>query len=100
MFRSRSLEEKIVFGWRKTVYSQKNSYIYIYIYIYNFESNPEGSFNQVTIKSRSRDSIVGIATGYGLVDRGVGVRVPVGSRILSTSSRPALGSIQPPIQWG
>jgi hypothetical protein len=29
----------------------------------------------------SRDSVVGIATGYGLDDRGVGVRVPVGSRI-------------------
>jgi hypothetical protein len=29
----------------------------------------------------SRDSVVGIATGYGLDDREVGVRVPVGSRI-------------------
>jgi hypothetical protein len=26
----------------------------------------------------SRDSVVGIVTGYGLEDRGVGVRVPVG----------------------
>jgi hypothetical protein len=47
----------------------------------------------------SRDSIVGIGTGHGLDDRGIGVRVPVGSRIFSTSSRPALGSGQPPIQW-
>jgi hypothetical protein len=47
----------------------------------------------------SRDSVVGIATGYGLDDRGVGVRVPVGSRIFSTSSKPALGSTQPPSQW-
>jgi hypothetical protein len=39
-----------------------------------------------------RDSVVGIATGYGLDDRGIGVRVPVGSRL-------ALGSTQPPIQW-
>jgi hypothetical protein len=31
----------------------------------------------------SRDSSVGIVTGYGLDDRGVGVRVPVGSRIFS-----------------
>jgi hypothetical protein len=31
---------------------------------------------------RSRDSVVGIATGYGLDDRGFGIRVPVGSRIL------------------
>jgi hypothetical protein len=44
----------------------------------------------------SRDSAVGIATGYGLDDRGVGVRVPVGS---PKSSRPALGSTQPHIQW-
>jgi hypothetical protein len=36
----------------------------------------------------SRDSVVGIATGYGLDYRGVGVRVPVGSRILSSPSRP------------
>jgi hypothetical protein len=48
---------------------------------------------------RSRDSAVGIATGYGLDDRGVGVRVPVGSRIFSTSSRPAVGPTQPPIEW-
>jgi hypothetical protein len=42
----------------------------------------------------------GIATGHGPDDRGVGVRVPVGSRIFfSTSSRPALGPTQPPIQW-
>jgi hypothetical protein len=47
----------------------------------------------------SRDSPVGIATGYGLDDRGVGVRVPVGSRIFSMSSRPALGPTEPPIQW-
>jgi hypothetical protein len=33
---------------------------------------------------RSRDSAVGIATGYGLHDRGVGVRVPVGSRIFTS----------------
>jgi hypothetical protein len=44
---------------------------------------------------RNRDGVVGIATGYGLDDR---VRVPVGPRIFSTSSRPALGSTQPPIQ--
>jgi hypothetical protein len=34
------------------------------------------------------DSVVGIATGYGLDDRGVGVRVPVGSRIFSSPRRP------------
>jgi hypothetical protein len=34
------------------------------------------------------DSVVGIATGYGLDDRGIGVRVPVGSRIFSFPQRP------------
>jgi hypothetical protein len=49
--------------------------------------------------ARSRDSAVGIATGYGLDDWGVGVRRPVGSRICSTSSRSSLGSTQLPTQW-
>jgi hypothetical protein len=35
-----------------------------------------------------RDGSVGIATGYGLDDRGVVVRVPVGSRIFSSPQRP------------
>jgi hypothetical protein len=41
------------------------------------------------------------ATGYGLDDRGLGVRFPVGLGILllSTASRQALGTTQPPIQW-
>jgi hypothetical protein len=30
------------------------------------------------------DSVVGIATGYGLDDKGVGVRVSVGARILTS----------------
>jgi hypothetical protein len=37
---------------------------------------------------RSWDSSVGIATGYGLDDRGVGVRVPEGSKIFSSPRRP------------
>jgi hypothetical protein len=36
---------------------------------------------------RSRDRPVGIATGYGLDDWGVGVRVPVGSRIIFSPRR-------------
>jgi hypothetical protein len=36
----------------------------------------------------SRDSAVGIATGYGLDDQGVGVLVPVGARIFTSSCRP------------
>jgi hypothetical protein len=38
-------------------------------------------YNGYQIPLMSRDSVVGIATSYGLDDRGVGVRVPVGSRI-------------------
>jgi hypothetical protein len=41
-----------------------------------------------TSNGSSRDSIVGTATGYGLDDRGVGVRVPLGSRIFSYPRRP------------
>jgi hypothetical protein len=36
----------------------------------------------------SWDSSVSIATGYGLDDRGVGARVPVGSRIFFSPRRP------------
>jgi hypothetical protein len=35
----------------------------------------------LVLRNKSRDNVVGIATGYGLDDLGVGVRVPVGSRI-------------------
>jgi hypothetical protein len=36
----------------------------------------------------SRDRVIAIATGYGMDDQGVGVRVPVGSRIFSSPRRP------------
>jgi hypothetical protein len=41
----------------------------------------------VDVLDRSRDSVVGIATDYGMDDRRVGVRVPGGSRILSSTRR-------------
>jgi hypothetical protein len=45
-------------------------------------------------------SVVGVGTGYGLDDRGVGVSPGrVKNLLFSTSSRPALGSTQPPIKW-
>jgi hypothetical protein len=44
----------------------------------------------------SRGSSVGIATGYELDDVEVGAQIPTGA---SMSSRPALGPIQPLIQW-
>jgi hypothetical protein len=61
---------------------------------------------------RSRDSLVGIATCYGLGDQGVRVRVPVWSRIFSSShlpdrlcSPPKLlysgykGALSPGVKW-
>jgi hypothetical protein len=53
------------------------------------------------MKAGSRDSVVGIATSYGLDDRGVGVPSPdrVKNFLFSKSSRPALRSTQPPIKW-
>jgi hypothetical protein len=45
-------------------------------------------FSPLGVNIRSRDSSVGIATTYGLDDRGVGVRVPVGSRIFSSPNCP------------
>jgi hypothetical protein len=49
----------------------------------------------------SRNSVVGIATGYGLDDpRGRSSSPGMFKNFpFSTSSRPALGSTQPPIQW-
>jgi hypothetical protein len=49
----------------------------------------------------SRDSSVGIALGYGLEDRGLGVdsRRGLENFLFTTASRTALGPTQPPIQW-
>jgi hypothetical protein len=62
----------------------------------NRGSNSGWSSRDLSLHYRILDSSVGIATGYGLDDRGVGVRVAVGSRIFSS---PRLESTQPPIQW-
>jgi hypothetical protein len=45
--------------------------------------------------------VVGIATGYGLDDRMIGVRFPpgVGFFLFDTVYRALLGPTQPPIQW-
>jgi hypothetical protein len=57
-------------------------------------------FSDISLFSdRSQDSAVGITTGYGLDDRGVGVRVLVGAIIFSKSSGWALGVTQLSIQW-
>jgi hypothetical protein len=54
-----------------------------------------------TSSSRSRDSVVGITTSFGLDDRGVGVPSPgmVKNFLFFRSSRLALRSTQPPVLW-
>jgi hypothetical protein len=46
------------------------------------------NFDLIPCYERSRGSVVSIATSYGLDDRGVGVRVPVESRIFSSPRLP------------
>jgi hypothetical protein len=43
---------------------------------------------QVSKYSQRQESAVGLATGYGLDDRGVGARVLIGSRIVCSPRRP------------
>jgi hypothetical protein len=59
-----------------------------------------GDFISLFLFFGSWDSVVGIATGYGLDDRGVGVREPgrVKNFLFSKSSRPALEFTQPYIK--
>jgi hypothetical protein len=59
------------------------------------------SWNSILWPSGSWDSTVGIATGYGLDDRGVKVKSPgrVKNFYFSALSKPTLGPTQPPIQW-
>jgi hypothetical protein len=50
----------------------------------------------------SRDSVVGIATGYGLDDQGDGVRVPEGARIFTSSNHVFngyRGDLFPGVKW-
>jgi hypothetical protein len=53
------------------------------------------------VKYRSHDSLVGIALGYGLDDRGSRVRFAEGTGkfFFTIASRTALGPTQLPIQW-
>jgi hypothetical protein len=52
-------------------------------------SNENSRIHRTNFHStRSRDSVVGIATTYGLDERAIGVRVPVGSRIFYFPNRP------------
>jgi hypothetical protein len=57
-------------------------------------TNPQFFFVRYFVDVKSGDSAVGIATAYGLDDRGIGVRVSVGSRIFTTPSTPGSGAHQ------
>jgi hypothetical protein len=56
--------------------------------IYNIARHAVINWITKTTAYSSRDSAVGIATGYGLDDLEVGVQVPLGSRIFSSPRRP------------
>jgi hypothetical protein len=60
-----------------------------------------GGIYEVALKWGSRDSAIGIATGYGLERPRGDSSHPVRFKdfLLSTSSRPALGPTKPAIQW-
>jgi hypothetical protein len=47
-------------------------------------------YNKYNQHSEEKGNAVSKATGYGLDDRGVGVRVPVGTRIFRSPRRPDL----------
>jgi hypothetical protein len=72
-------------------WSELNTVAMYYTYVLHY----------VLLYNKSRDSSVGIGLGYGLDDRGSRVRFPVGLGIFlfTTTSKKALGPIQPPIQW-
>jgi hypothetical protein len=86
-----------------TCNKKKNFFLVFCITQRPFHSFTAGTIYYYTVYRtvQSRDSSVGIATGYSLDDRVVGVRVPVGSRIFTSShiSDRRWGSTQPPIQW-
>jgi hypothetical protein len=52
------------------------------------DANPPVSIFVSYVMRKIRDGIVGIAAGYGLEERGVGVRAPPGSRTFSSPRRP------------
>jgi hypothetical protein len=54
----------------------------------SFIGNVSDIFTRYSGFYGSRDSAVGIATGYRLDDRGVGVRVPVGATLFPSPRRP------------
>jgi hypothetical protein len=68
-------------------YLTKPLYRLSYSSSYVIALHPQKCLKKSSLLSKCRDSAVGIAISYGLDDRGVGVRVSVGSRIFSSPRR-------------
>jgi hypothetical protein len=83
------------FSLFKTTFFSKGNWLYF------IHRDIETLFYSSLDKNRSRDSSVGIATGYGLDDQMGGSWSPgrVKNFHFSISSRSALGSTQPPTKW-
>jgi hypothetical protein len=56
-------------------------------------------YPRFSLRVKGRDSSVGIATGYGLDDRGFESQQGLGSSLFTIVTRPAPEPTQPPIQW-
>jgi hypothetical protein len=63
--------------------NQRQSYVLLF-----YTTNKSFYLTMLSQLHGSRDSAVGRATGYGLYDREVGVRVPLGSRIFTSPCSP------------
>jgi hypothetical protein len=95
IFVFQSVEMYMLVGWnirftRKRC-SLKSTWLHSLTRLYcsiAYVHNNINSLYRNQIDTQSRDSVVGIATGYGLDCQGVGVRVPVESRIFSSSRPP------------
>jgi hypothetical protein len=88
---------RVPLNWHVKESNERLKKIYIYYSDSNFYIIMKYSlyFAQVMCTNRSRGSVVGIATGYGLDDRGVGVRVPVESIIFSSPRHPDRYGVHP-----
>jgi hypothetical protein len=90
------INQNKVFFWTWTSFRQSHCGLYPRMaatttttkYVSDLFQDINITFDIYYLWNRSRGSAVGIATGYGLDDWGVGVRVPVGSRISTSPNRP------------
>jgi hypothetical protein len=75
-------------GRRRTGYINEHNCCYMRFCLYDVRFGWFYIFIVSPNTSLSRDSSVGIATGYGLDDQGAWVRVPVGKKIFTSPYRP------------